>query len=189
MASPNDIKKSTVINLNNGDLWIVVDFQRVSPGKGSSFVRTRMRNIKSGKIMEQAFKSAESLTFEEVSYRKMQFLFGDQTGFTFMDNGNYEQVTLSADMIGDDVKYLKEGLEVSIMLHNESPISIELPKKIEYIVKSSPMAVKGDTSGGNVTKEVECDNGLKVAVPIFIKEGDHILVNTETGLYAERVQQ
>lgn len=188
MPSPNDIKKGTVINLN-GELWIVIDFQRVSPGKGSSFVRTRLRQIKSGKITEQAFKSAETLTFEDVSYRKMQYLYGDQTGYTFMDNSSYEQMTIPMSQIGDDAKFLKEGLEVSIMLHNELPISIELPKKIEYVVASSPLAVKGDTAGGNVTKEVVCDNGLSVAVPIFIKEGDHILVQTETGAYAERVQQ
>lgn len=189
MASPNDIKKGTVINMNNGDLWIVVDFQRVSPGKGSSFVRTRIRNIKSGKVQEQSFKSAESLTFEEVSYKKMQFLFGDQTGYTFMDNNSYEQLTMSKEQVGEDAKYLKEGLEVSIMTHNDNPIALDLPKKIEYVVASSPMAVKGDSAGGNVTKLVTCDNGLEVAVPIFIKEGDHLLVNTDTGEYAERVQK
>jgi len=188
MASPNDIKKGTVVNVN-GELWVVIEFQRVSPGKGSSFVRTRMKNIKSGKIVEQAFKSAETLTFEEVNYKKMQYLFGDQTGFTFMDNVSYEQVTISKDQIGEDAKYLKEGLEATIMTHNETSVAIELPKKIEYVVASSPMAVKGDTAGGNVTKEVTCDNGLQVAVPIFIKEGDHILVSTDTGSYAERVQQ
>lgn len=173
----------------NSDLWIVVEFQRVSPGKGSSFVRTRMRNIRTGKIQEQAFKSAETLTFEDVAYKNMQYLYGDQTGYTFMDNSDYEQVTMQPDMIGDDVKYLKEGLPVMIMTHNEFPIAIELPKKIQYKVTSSPMAIKGDTAGGNITKEVTVDNGLKVHVPIFIKEGEVIAVNTETGDYVERVQQ
>lgn len=188
MASPNDIKKGTVINMN-GDLWIVVEFQRVSPGKGSSFVRTRIRNIRTGKIQEQAFKSAETLTFEDVAYKNMQYLFGDKTGHTFMDNVNYEQVTLQPEMIGDDAKYLKEGLQVMIMTHNDNPIAIELPKKIEYVITSSPMAVKGDTAGGNITKEVTVDNGLLVKVPIFIKEGEHILVNTESGDYVERVSK
>ena len=188
MPSPNDVKKGTVINMNN-DLWIVVDFQRVSPGKGSSFVRTRVRNIRTNKIQEQAFKSAETLIFEEVAYKNMQYLYGDQTGHTFMDNVSYEQLTMSPEMIGDDAKYLKEGLLVMIMTHNEAAIAIELPKKIEYTVASSPMELKGDTAGGNVTKEVTLDNGLTTHVPIFIKEGEHILVNTETGSYVERVQK
>ncbi len=171
----------------NGDLWIVIDFQRVSPGKGSSFVRTRIRNIRNGKVQDQAFKSAETLTFEDVAYKNMQYLYGDQTGQTFMDNVNYEQITLQPEMIGDDMKYLKEGLGVMIMTHNDNPVAIELPKKIQYKVTDSPMAIKGDTAGGNITKQVTLDNGLTANVPIFIKEGETIVVNTETGDYVERV--
>ena len=186
MASPNDIKKGTVINLN-GELWIVVDFQRVSPGKGSSFVRTRIRNMKSGKVQEQAFKSAESLTFEDVTYKKMQYLYGDATSYTFMDNVSYEQLAMNKEQVGDDAKYLKEGLEVSIVTHNEIPIALQIPKKIEYVVASADPAVKGDTASGNVTKEARLDNGLAIRVPIFIKEGDRVVVNTEEGSYVERV--
>ena len=142
------------------------------------------KRIKS--LQEQLEKS---ICYFENNYKKMQYLYGDQTGYTFMDNVSYDQMTLSADQIGTDTKYLKEGLEVTIMTHNDTPVAIELPKKIEFAVVSSPMAVKGDTAGGNVTKEVTCDNGLAVAVPIFIKEGDHILINTDTGGYAERVQK
>ncbi|MBI4598793.1 elongation factor P [Candidatus Uhrbacteria bacterium] len=187
MASPNDIKKGTVIRLN-GELWVVIEFQRVSPGKGSSFVRTRVKNIRSGKIVEQNFKSAESLEFEDVQYKKMQYLYSDGQLYTFMDNQSYEQVQLSASDIGDDVKYFKEGLEVTIIMHGETPLTVQLPKKIQYQIVSAPPAVKGDTSG-NVTKEVELDNGLKVRAPIFIKEGEQVMVNTETGEYTERVSE
>lgn len=186
MSSPNEIKKGTVINLD-GNLWIVVDFQRVSPGKGSSFVRTRLRNFKTGKVQEQAFKSSEQLIFEEVAYKKMQFLFSAQDDFTFMDNVTYDQIILNKEQVGDDAKFLKEGLEVSVMTHNDTPIALQIPKKIEYTVASAPPAVKGDTAGGNVTKEVILDNGLTMAVPIFIREGDKIIVNTEEGIYVERV--
>lgn len=186
MSSSNDIKKGTVINLN-GELWIVVDFQRVSPGKGSSFVRTRLRNMKSGKVQEQAFKSAESLIFEEVSYKKMQYLYGDATSYTFMDNATYEQLAMNKDQVGDDAKFLKEGLEVAIVTHDEVPIALQIPKKIEYMVVSADPAVKGDTASGNVTKEARLDNGLAIRVPIFIKEGDSVVVNTEEGAYVERV--
>lgn len=184
--SPNDLKKGTVIRYN-GDLWIVMDFQRVSPGKGSSFVRTKMKNLKSGKAVENNFKSAESLEFEDVQYKKMQYLFNDGNLYTFMDNQTYEQVTLSKADIGDDAKYLKEGIEVTILTYNDLPLTIQLPKKIQYAVKDTEQAVKGDTAGGNVTKEAFMDNGLMVKVPIFVGEGDVIIVNTEDGSYAERV--
>lgn len=183
--SPNDIKKGTVIRFN-GELWIAVEFQRVSPGKGSSFVRTRIKNLKSGKIIENNFKSAENLEFEDVQYKKMQYLFTDGNLYTFMDNQTYEQVTLSATDIGDDAKYLKEGIEVTILTYNDLPLTIQLPKKIQYTVKNTEPAVKGDTAAGNVTKEAIMDNGLMVKVPIFVGEGDEIIVNTEDGAYAER---
>jgi elongation factor P len=186
VSSPNDIKKGTVVN-QSGELWMVMDFQRVSPGKGSSFVRTKMKNLATGKTQEVAFKASESLTFEDVAYKKMQYLFSDASGYTFMDLLTYEQVTLHRDMVGEDAKFLREGLEVSVVTHNGNALTLALPKKISYAVIFAPPAVKGDTAGGNVTKEVEMDNGLRVAVPIFIKEGDHIVVNTDDNSYVERV--
>jgi len=184
--SPNEIKKGTVIRYE-GNLWAVTDFQRVSPGKGSSFVRTKMKNLSSGKVVENNFKSAESLDFEEVQYRKMQYLFNDGTFYTFMDNQNYEQVSLSAADVGEDVKYLKEGMDVTIVMHDTTPLTVDLPKKVQYIVKETEPAVKGDTASGNVTKDAVLDNGLKVRVPIFVGEGDEIVINTEDGSYSERV--
>ena len=188
MASPNDIKKGSVINYN-GSLWVVVDFQRVSPGKGSSFVRTKMKSIANGKVNEFNFKSSENITFEDVQYLKMQYLFKDQSLYTFMDNVSYEQVAIDKDVIGDDVKYLKEGLEVTIAMHNENPISIQFPMKIQYTVTYTEPAVKGDTASGNVLKEVELDNGLMVKAPAFINTGDVIAVNADTGDYVERVSK
>ncbi len=184
--SPNDIKKGSVIRYD-GHLWVVNDFQRVSPGKGSSFVRTRMKNLQTGKVVENNFKSSDTLDFEDVQYRRMQYLFNDGHLYTFMDNTNYEQVSLSKDDIGDDVKYLKEGVECVIITHEGNPLTIDLPKKITYTVKYTEPAVKGDTASGNVTKDAELDNGLMVRVPIFIGEGDEIIINTEDGTYAERV--
>lgn len=188
MASPNDIKKGTVVNLN-GELWFCIDFQRVSPGKGSSFVRTRMKNIKSGKVVENNFKSAETLTFEDVSYKKMQCLFNDGNLYTFMDNSSYEQVSIAKSDIEDALPYLKEGLDVTVVMHGENPLTITLPQKIQYKVAYAEPAVKGDTASGNVTKEAELDNGLKIRVPMFINTGDEILLNTDTGMYTERVSK
>lgn len=188
MPSPNEIKKGTVINYE-GDLWVVVGFQRVSPGKGSSFVRTKMKSLSNGKVNEQNFKSSETLTFEDVSYKKMQYIFGDDNTITFMDGVSYDQVTIGRDSVGDDAKYLKEGLEVTVVMHDGNAISMELPGKVEYTISETEPAVKGDTASGNVQKDAELDNGLKVRVPIFIKQGDVIRINTETGDYVERVQK
>ncbi|PJA47265.1 elongation factor P [Candidatus Uhrbacteria bacterium CG_4_9_14_3_um_filter_36_7] len=188
MPSPNEIRKGTVVNLN-GELWFVVEFQRVSPGKGSSFVRTRAKNLQTGKVIEHVFKSAETLTFEDVSYKKMQFLYESGMLYTFMDNQTYEQVELDQDQIGNEKKFLKENLEVTVIMHGQTPLTIELPKKISYTVTSAPPAVKGDTASGNVTKEVELDNGLKIQTPVFIREGDQIMVNTETSSYSERINE
>ncbi len=188
MASPNDIKKGTVIN-QNGDLWIVVDFQRVSPGKGGSFVRTKMKNLKSGKVNDINFKAAEQLAFELVSHMKMQFLFSEGDLYTFMDNTTFEQYTISKADIEDEVKYLKEGLEVTVVIHNDNAIGITLPMKIQYSIAYTEPATKGDTASGNVTKEAELDNGLKAKVPMFINQGDEIMINTGTGDYTERVSK
>ncbi len=188
MPSPNDIKKGTVIKID-GQLWSVVEFQRVSPGKGSSFVRTRIKSLSTGKIVENNFKSSETLEFEDVNHRKMSFIFSDPQMYTFMDGDTYEQVQLSADTIGDDAKYLKEGLDVIITMHGEIPLSMEVPRKIEYTIKQTEPAVKGDTASGNVSKEAILDNGLMVRVPIFTKEGDVIRVNTDDCSYVERVSQ
>lgn len=186
MPSPNDIKKGTVIKIN-GELWVVVDFQRVSPGKGSSFVRTKMKSLSSGKVKDESFKSAETLDFVEVVHKKMQYIFSDVNSVTFMDSHTYEQVMVDKELVGDDEKYFKEGLEVVVVTYQGKPIAVELPKKIEYTIASTQDAVKGDTASGNVQKDAVADNGLKLRVPIFIKEGDTVRINTDTGEYVERV--
>lgn len=188
MPSPNDIKKGTVINYE-GDLFVVVDFQRVSPGKGGSFVRTKMKSLSNGKVNDVSFKAAETLTFEDVQHKKMQYIFGDEQTLTFMDGVSYEQVVIGRDIIGDDAKYLKEGLNVTVAMHDGNAISMDLPGKIQYEVTQTEPAVKGDTASGNVQKDAEADNGLKIRVPIFIKQGDQVMINTETGDYVERVSK
>ena len=186
MPSPNEIKRGTIIK-QNGQLWAVVDFQRVSPGKGGSFVRTKMKSLSSGKVQDNVFKSAETLEFAEVAYKKMQFLYHDETEATFMDSVSYDQIQMLTSDIGDDLKFLKEGLDVSIAMYNDNPVAVVLPLKISYKIVSAPPAVKGDTASGNVTKEVELENGMKVNVPIFIKEGETVVLNSGTGEYVERV--
>ncbi len=188
MPSPNEMKKGTVIRYD-GNLWAVVDFQRVSPGKGSSFVRTRIKNMTTGKIVENNFKSSETLEFEDVQYKKMQYLFNDGQLYTFMDNQSYEQITMGREDIGEDVRFMKEGLEVTIVMHDEKALTIQLPIKIQYRIAQTEPAVKGDSASGNVSKDAVTDNGLAIRVPIFIAEGDEVMVNTEEGTYVERVSK
>lgn len=187
MANVSEIKKGMVVNWKN-DLWTIGEFQHVSPGKGSAFTRIKLKNINNGKVVENTFKATESLDFVDVIKKNMQFLFDDGMGFTFMDTHSYEQVSIDRDVMGVDSKYLKEGLEVVISMHGDKPVTVELPRKVEYTVDQTEPAVKGDTVSGNVLKDATMKNGLTVRVPIFITQGDKILVNTESGDYSERVK-
>lgn len=185
MASTSDVRKGVVIKHQN-DLYVVVEFQHINPGKGSAFVRTRMKSLASGKVIEITYKTSETIDIVSVLFQNMQFLYKSGDMYVFMDMNSYEQVEMDSDLVGDDGKYLKEGLDVVVGLYEERPVSIQLPKKIQYKVVEAPPAVRGDSASGNVTKEIKLDNGLLVHAPIFIKEGEEILVNTETGEYSAR---
>jgi len=185
MPSTSDIRKGVVIRHQN-DLFVVVDFQHVNPGKGAAFTRTRMKSLGTGKVIENTYKSGEAIDIVSVNFQTMQFLYKNSERYSFMNMQSYEQVEMDEDLIGSDAKYLKEGLDVIVGLYEEKPVSIQLPKKVQYKVVEAPPAVKGDSAAGNVTKEVVLENGLHIAAPIFIKEGEEILVNTETGHYSAR---
>lgn len=185
MASPSEIKKGVVV-LHNNDPWVVTEFQHINPGKGAAFVRTRIKNLKDGRTLEQTYKVSETITIVDVEFRNMQYLYHDATGYTFMDSGTYEQVTMSDDTVGDQGQYLREGLEVTLTMYEGQPIAIQLPRKMTFKIIETMPAVKGDTASGNVTKEAKVDAGFIVHVPIFLKEGEEIIVNTDTGEYVER---
>ena len=184
-VTTSDIRKGAVIR-HNGNLYVVVEFQHVNPGKGAAFTRTRMKDLASGKVIEITYKSGEAVDIVSVAFQTMQYLYKTGDNYAFMNMTTYEQVEMNGDLVGDEGKYLKEGLEVIIGLFEDRPVSLELPKKVQYRVAEAPPAVKGDTASGNVTKEIVLDNGLRVQAPIFIKEGEEILVNTETGQYSAR---
>ena len=188
MGTTTDIRKGVVIKHQN-DLFVVVEFQHINPGKGAAFVRTRMKSLGTGKVVELTYKSGESVDIVSVQFQTMQFLYKTGENYAFMNMSDYEQIEMNGDLIGDEAKYLKEGLEVIIGMYEGRPVSIQLPKKIQYKVVEAPPAVKGDSAAGNVTKEIGLDNGLKIQAPIFIKEGEEILVNTETGDYSARANK
>jgi elongation factor P len=185
MFPTSDIRKGVVIRHQN-DLFVVVEFQHVNPGKGAAFTRTRMKSLGSGKVIEVTYKTSESVDIVSVEFQTMQYLYKSGENYAFMNMSSYEQIEMNGDLIGHEAKYLKEGLDVIIGLYENAPVSIQIPKKLKYKVVEAPPAVRGDSASGNVTKEIKLDNGLIVYAPIFIKEGDEILVNTETGEYCAR---
>jgi elongation factor P len=171
---------------HQNDLFVVVEFQHVNPGKGAAFTRTRMKSLSNAKVIEITYKSGEAVDIVSVQFQTMQYLYKTGENYAFMNMNNYEQFEMNGDLVGDDAKYLKEGIDVVIGIYEDRPVNMELPKKIKYKVVEAPPAVKGDSASGNVTKEIKLDNGLIIQAPIFIKEGEEVLVNTETGEYSMR---
>lgn len=188
MGDTTNIRKGAVIRQNN-DLFVVTFAQFVNPGKGAAFTKTKMRGISSGKTMEITYKSGETVDTVQVEYVNAQYLYRNGVFYSFMNKSTYETVDVSEDIIGEDGKYLKDGLDVVMAMFEGNAVALQLPKKIKYTVKEAPPAVKGDSAAGNVTKEIMLDNGLKINAPIFIKEGEEILVNTETGEYGQRATE
>jgi elongation factor P len=187
MASTADLKRGLCIELNN-ELWQVVDFQHVKPGKGNAFVRTKLKNLKSGKVVENTFQSGHKIDTARVERRKFQYLYNDETGFHFMNNDDFEQVSLDAAMI-NNTELLKEGQDVDILFHAETemPLICELPVNVILEVTYAEPGVKGDTAT-NVTKQATVETGTRINVPLFVNVGDKIKVDTETNQYVERVK-
>ncbi len=185
MSSPNDIKKGVVV-LHNGDPWIVTEFQHINPGKGAAFVRCRIKNVRTGKTLEQTYKVSETIEIVGVEFKTMQFLYKDDNGFNFMDPESYEQYTMAVEDVGDQGKYLQDGMNVLMSFYEGNPIAFTLPKKMTFTIVETMPAVKGDTASGNVTKEAKVDLGFTIRIPIFIEQGEKVVVNTETGEYVER---
>lgn len=187
MATTADIKNGLCIEFNNG-LYTVVEFQHVKPGKGPAFVRTKLKNVESGKVIENTFPSGHKITTARIERRPHQFLYKDDLGYHFMDSNTFEQVALPADMI-NAADLLKEGQEVEILYHaeTEKPLTCELPAFVELQVAYTEPGVKGDTAT-NATKPATLETGAEIQVPLFINEGEIIKVDTRTHSYGERVK-
>lgn len=181
----SDFKKGLAIKYNN-DTYIIVSYQFVNPGKGSAFTRAKIKNVKSLKVIEVTFKSGETIDEANMEYKRCQYMYNDGKEFQFMDNVNYEQFGMPVDMVGDQGIYMMDGGEVTVVFVDNMPVSLQLPPKMEFNITEAPPGEKGDTATGG-TKQATIETGAKVAVPLFIKEGDRIRVNTETGEYVERV--
>lgn len=184
MVNVNDIKNGMTVE-DEGNIYQVLDFQHVKPGKGAAFVKMKLKNLRTGSIVEKTYNSSVKLAKALVQRKPMQYLYQAGDTYSFMDMNTYEQVELSSDQIGEDLKYLKENLEVSLVYYGEELIGLNLPEKIAYTITKSEPAVKGNTSQG-AQKDAELENGMIIKVPLFIDEGESILVSTKDGKYVSR---
>jgi elongation factor P len=185
MISSNDFRTGVTIELE-GQLWTVVDFQHVKPGKGSAFVRTRLKNVIRGNVLEKTFRAGEMLTRAIIETREMQYLYGSGDEYHFMDQSNYEQIVLRHDTLGDNVDLLKESMIINVQFHNGAVIGADLPNHIDLQVTETDPGYKGDTAT-NVTKPAKVETGATINVPLFINPGDKIRIDTRDRKYVSRV--
>jgi elongation factor P len=185
MISSNDFRNGVTIVIE-GQLWTVIEFLHVKPGKGSAFVRTRLKNVKSGATVERTFRAGEKLERATVDNRDMQMLYNDDDGFHFMDVESFENVTLQRELIGDPADFLKDGMKVQVQFHDGTPIGVDLPAHVELRVEETDPGFKGDTATGT-TKPAKLETGSSVQVPLFVNPGDLIRIDTRDRRYIGRV--
>lgn len=185
MASSNDIKNGTVIK-ENGQLWSVVEFQHVKPGKGGAFVRTKQKNVVSGKIIDKTYNAGAKIETASVDRRDYQYLYLDGADFVFMDKTDYDQLTVSAAVVGDASKYMLESQDVQIGLHDGEPLYLEMPASVVLEVTYTEPGLQGDRSTGG-TKPATVETGAEIQVPLFLEAGTKVKVDTRTGDYLGRV--
>ncbi|MPY84405.1 MAG: elongation factor P [Actinophytocola sp.] len=185
MATTNDLKNGMVLNLD-GQLWSVVNFQHVKPGKGGAFVRTTLKNVLSGKVVDKTFNAGTKVDTANVDRRDMTYLYNDGTDYVFMDNDTYDQVGLSPELVGDAAGYMLENSGVQISFHESTPLFVELPVSVEVSIEHTDPGLQGDRSTGG-TKPAKLETGAEIQVPLFLNSGEKIKVDTRDGRYLGRV--
>ncbi|OGC05754.1 elongation factor P [candidate division KSB1 bacterium RBG_16_48_16] len=186
MASTSDFRSAMILKIE-GELWSIVDFQHVKIGRGGAFVRTKLKNIQSGRVLEKTFRAGEKVDEARLERRSTQYLYREGEHLVVMDNETFEQIHLDAGLLDTSIKFLKEGENISLLMHNDSPVGAEIPFFVELKVVSTAPGFKGDTVSGT-TKPAVLETGGKVQVPLFIEEGEIIRIDTRTGTYIERVR-
>ena len=184
MISVNDLKTGLTLQLDNG-LWSVVEFLHVKPGKGAAFVRSKLKNVETGQVVEKTFRAGEKVAKAMLDRREMQYLYKEGKEYVMMDNETYEQLQLTEDQIGDGIKYLKENMIVQVLMHDSRIIGVDLPAHVILEVTDTPPSEKGNTAQGG-TKPATLETGAVVNVPFFISNGDKIRVDTRTNEYLDR---
>jgi len=185
-VSTNDLKNGMTLELD-GTLFQVVEFQHVKPGKGGAFVRTKLRNVRSGAVVERTFNAGVKVGLARVERKEMQYLYRDGDAFTFMDMDSYEQIPVEAAVVGGGASWLSEGSSAQVSMHQGTPIAVELPASVQLAITKTQPAVKGDTKT-NAMKPAVLETGVEIQVPMFVDEGERVKVDTRSGAYIERVK-
>lgn len=172
----------------DGQPFVITYFQHVKPGKGGAFVRTKLKNLLNGRVVDKTFRSGEKTEEADIEEKSMQYLYQDSDDRIFMDNTSFEQLPIGKDVLGGSINYLLESMDVDVLFWKSKPVSIQVPNYIEATVTKSDPGLKGDTSSG-ATKPATLETGLTLNVPLFIEEGDVLRVDTRTGEYSERVNK
>ncbi len=184
MATTNDLKNGMTLDIE-GQLWTVVEFQHVKPGKGPAFVRTKLKQVMTGKVVDKTFNAGVKVDVAILEKREMNFLYKEGDDFVFMDNENFDQMTISAATVGDASNFMLENTEAIVAIHEGNPLYIELPASVELLVTYTEPGLQGDRSSGG-TKPATVETGIEVQVPLFIKQDEKILVDTRDGSYLGR---
>ncbi len=185
MASTNDLKNGMVLNLD-GQLWSVVEFQHVKPGKGGAFVRTKLKNVLSGKVVDKTFNAGVKVEVANVDRREMQYLYRDGESFVFMDMSSYDQIPVTEVVVGSATDYLLENQNATIAMHEGNPLYVELPASVELEITFTEPGLQGDRSSGG-TKPATLETGAQIQVPLFVDNGTKVKVDTRDGSYLGRV--
>lgn len=184
MATTNDLKNGMTLDIE-GQLWTVVEFQHVKPGKGPAFVRTKLKQVMTGKVVDKTYNAGVKVEIAILEKREMNFLYKEGDDFVFMDNKNFDQMTISAATVGEASNYMLENTEAIVAIHDDNPLYIELPASVELMVTYTEPGLQGDRSSGG-TKPATVETGIEVQVPLFIKQDEKILVDTRDGSYQGR---
>ncbi|MGA1783948.1 MAG: elongation factor P [Pontimonas sp.] len=187
MATTNDIKNGSVLNLD-GQLWSVIEFQHVKPGKGGAFVRTKIRNVRSGKVVDKTFNAGTKVDFATVDRRDYSYLYQDGQNYVFMDQTDYDQVTVPATVVGDAANFMLEGQEVQIAMHEGEALQVEMPASVVLEVTYTEPGLQGDRSSAG-TKPATLETGYEIQVPLFLESNTKVKVDTRTGEYLGRVNE
>jgi len=184
VATTNDLKNGMTLDID-GQLWTVVEFQHVKPGKGPAFVRTKLKQVMTGKVVDKTFNAGVKVEVAILEKREMNFLYREGDDFVFMDNENFDQMTISAATVGDASRFMLENTEAIVAIHEGNPLYIELAASVELLVTYTEPGLQGDRSSGG-TKPATVETGIEVQVPLFIKQDEKILVDTRDGSYLGR---
>lgn len=184
MISVNDFKTGLTVKVDNG-IWKVMDFQHVKPGKGAAFVRSKLRNLRTGAIQEKTFRAGEKVEKAQIDNHRMQYLYANGDSHVFMDNETYDQLELPGDTLENELKFIKENMEVQIQTYEGETIGIEMPNTVTLTVTETEPGIKGDTATG-ATKQATVETGYTLNVPLFVNEGDQLVINTSDGSYVSR---